>query len=49
MAKALAKNEREQTETDELKMPEVPKIRIEKEDLTKYGKIAQSASIQFTY
>jgi hypothetical protein len=40
MAKALAKNEREQTETDELKMPEVPKIRIEKDDLAKYGKLA---------
>lgn len=38
-ARALAKNERQQTETDELKTPEVPKIRIEKEDLTKYGKL----------
>ena len=37
MANALAQNEKEQTETDEVKMPEVPKIRIEREDLNKYG------------
>jgi Ca2+-dependent lipid-binding protein len=37
MAKALARNEKEQTEADELKTPEVPKIRIEKADLQKYG------------
>ena len=49
MAKALARNEGEQTETDELKTPEVPKIRIEKDDLTKYGRPILSASIQFTY
>ena len=36
-AKALAVGEQQQTETDELKTPEVPKIRIEKDDLTKYG------------
>ena len=36
-AKALAKGEKQQTETDELKVPEVPKVRIEKDDLTKYG------------
>lgn len=38
MAKTLAKNEKDQTEADELKTPEVPKIRIGPEDLTKYGK-----------
>ena len=38
-AKALAKGEKQQTETDELKAPEVPKIRIEKDDLTKYGEL----------
>ena len=39
MAKALSQNEKEQTEADELKVPEVPKIRIGPEDLTKYGKL----------
>jgi Ca2+-dependent lipid-binding protein len=48
MAKALAKNEQEQTETDELKMPEVPKIRIEKDDLTKYGKHVSHQFINLT-
>jgi Ca2+-dependent lipid-binding protein len=38
MANALASNEQQQTETDEVKQPEVPKIRIERDDLTKYGK-----------
>ena len=38
MEKALAKNEKEQTETDEVKTPEVPKIRIGTEDLTRYGR-----------
>ncbi|KAK5165778.1 Tricalbin-2 [Saxophila tyrrhenica] len=36
MAKALARNEKEQTETDEVKHAEVPKVRIEKDDLTRY-------------
>ena len=48
MAKALAKNEKHQTETDELKMPEVPKIRIEKDDLTKYGKHVSYQFIDLT-
>ena len=39
MEKALADNEKDQTETDEVKQPEVPKIRIGPEDLTKYGEL----------
>ena len=46
MAKALAKNEKQQTETDELKMPEVPKVRIEKDDLAKYGKLQAKITIR---
>ena len=39
MASALARNEKEQTETDEVKTHEVPKIRLEKADLSRYGEL----------
>ena len=45
MAKALARNEQEQTETDELKEPQGPKIRIGPEDLTKYGMPCQCREV----
>ena len=37
MRKALATNEKEQTETDDVTQAKVPKIRISAEDLSKYG------------
>lgn len=48
MAKALANNEKHQTETDELKAPEVPKVRIEKEDLSKYGELLFAGIVNFS-
>lgn len=38
MQKALAAGEKEQTETDEVKEPVAPKIKITAEDLSRYGK-----------
>lgn len=39
MAKAMASNESEQTEADDVKLQEVPKVRIDREDLAKYGEL----------
>ena len=41
--KALAANEKEQTETDEVQQAEVPKIKIGAEDLKNYGKCDRAA------
>ncbi len=46
MAKALSRNEKDQTETDEVKQVEVPKIKIGPEDLTRYGKKTASCLTQ---
>ena len=39
LAKTLAKNENEQSETQEIKTPEPPKTKITADDLNKYGKL----------
>ena len=42
MAQALAQNEKDQTEADDVKVLEVPKMKIGPEDLTKYGKLGNT-------